>query len=99
MITLPATLAHQRSTMPQPWSEASHVMMTTWAAPVSPARKAACRVLEHTADEDCRLGDGGGEHDNAIGVELALRPQDGGEERHERADVGKAGGVVLDATA
>ncbi len=45
MTTLPSTLAHQRSTIPQPWSEASQVMMTTWAAPVSPARKAACKEL------------------------------------------------------
>ena len=56
-------------------------------------------VLKYAADEDGSLGDGRRESDDAVGVELALRAQIRREERHERADVGKAGGVVLDATA
>ena len=45
MTTLPSRLAHQRRTIPQPCREASQVMTTMWASPVSPARKAAYREL------------------------------------------------------
>jgi hypothetical protein len=39
--TLPFRLSHHRRTMPQPWTDASQVMTTIRAAPVSPAKKAA----------------------------------------------------------
>jgi hypothetical protein len=45
MTTLPSRFAHQRRTMPHPRREASQVMTTKWAEPVSPARKASCNVL------------------------------------------------------
>ena len=45
MMTLPSRLAHHRMTAPQPCREESQVMTTMWAEPVSPARKAAWRVL------------------------------------------------------
>ena len=53
-------------------------------------------VLEDPADEHGRLRDGGREGDGAVGVEVALGAEDGGEECHEQADVRKASGVVLD---
>ena len=53
-------------------------------------------ILEDPADEDGRLRDGGGEGDGAVGVELALGTEDGGEKCHERADIREASGVVLD---
>ena len=45
MMTFPSLLSHHRKTMPQPCREASQVMMTMRASPVSPAEKAAWRVL------------------------------------------------------
>jgi hypothetical protein len=43
--TFPSRFAHHRITAPQPWTEASQVMTTMCAEPVSPVRKASCRVL------------------------------------------------------
>ncbi len=45
MMTLPACFAHQRMTFPQPCREASQVMGTTRAEPVSLAKNAAYKVL------------------------------------------------------
>ena len=74
-MTFPSLLSHHRKTMPQPCREASQVMMTMRASPVSPAEKAAWRVLgtkgqrgatpvaelhEDVVDEDGGLAHGGG---------------------------------------